>query len=271
MHALLAAVLAVHPAVDTARFHLSKGSLADVVADLKGARFGPADRADAAQVLADAAVFARDGRDDAMALKLARLALELDPRKPIALEVAAQAAFSQQRWADAKAAADRWLKLEPKSPAARLLRAKLCARDGEWDAVLRHLAAAPSDSFEASDLKARAEQEQADRARGLTTVDALERAMRDAPVDRQPVAARPSGGVVLYGTEWCGYCKKARAWLTKRRIQFVDRDVEADPAAAAELAAKAAALGLKLRGVPVIDVRGQLMVGFGEEAYAELF
>lgn len=32
--------------------------------------------------------------------------------------------------------------------------------------------------------------------------------------------------VVLYGTSWCGYCKRERAYLSAHNIAFVDLDVE---------------------------------------------
>jgi glutaredoxin len=68
--------------------------------------------------------------------------------------------------------------------------------------------------------------------------------------------------VIVYGTTWCGACKAARAHLTDKHIPFVEKDIEKEPAAAQELARKAKKSGLKLGGVPVIDVRGQLMMGY---------
>jgi glutaredoxin-like YruB-family protein len=72
--------------------------------------------------------------------------------------------------------------------------------------------------------------------------------------------------VIVYSTSWCGYCRKAKAWLTKRGVDFVEKDVEKDPAAAEELAQKAAASGVRPQGVPVIDVRGTLVLGFDQRA-----
>lgn len=64
--------------------------------------------------------------------------------------------------------------------------------------------------------------------------------------------------VILYGTSWCGYCARARAYFNHRHVPFVDKDVEADPAAAQELLAKVGSYG----GVPVIDVGGTIIRGF---------
>jgi glutaredoxin len=80
-----------------------------------------------------------------------------------------------------------------------------------------------------------------------------------------PAVAPPSGSppvVTIYGTSWCGACRAARQYLSERKIPFADKDVEQDPAAARELAEKAAKLGLPTDRVPVIDVRGRLLLGF---------
>ncbi len=72
----------------------------------------------------------------------------------------------------------------------------------------------------------------------------------------------PSDKVIVYGTSWCGACKAARSHLRDHHIPFVEKDIEKEPAAAQELARKAKKAGLKLGGVPVIDVFGQLMMGY---------
>jgi glutaredoxin len=68
--------------------------------------------------------------------------------------------------------------------------------------------------------------------------------------------------VTIYGTSWCGACRAARQYLTERKIPFADKDIERDPAAARELADKASKLGVPTDRVPVIDVRGRLLLGF---------
>lgn len=70
------------------------------------------------------------------------------------------------------------------------------------------------------------------------------------------------GQIILYGTTWCGACNQAREFFRQRGLNFVDRNVEYDPEAAAEMAAKSAAVGIAADRVPVIDVRGKILVGF---------
>jgi len=76
--------------------------------------------------------------------------------------------------------------------------------------------------------------------------------------------------VVIYGTSWCGACAQARAWLKERNIPFADKDVEKDPRAAREMSGKLKRAGIPFGGVPVIDVMGQLMLGFDERRMAKL-
>ncbi|HEY7376002.1 MAG TPA: glutaredoxin domain-containing protein [Polyangia bacterium] len=94
--------------------------------------------------------------------------------------------------------------------------------------------------------------------------------MRPAPIPAldggaatgSPPAAGGPPVVTIYGTSWCGACRAARQYLTSRKIPFADKDIERDPEAARELAAKAAKMGIPTDRVPVIDVRGRLLLGF---------
>jgi glutaredoxin len=87
-----------------------------------------------------------------------------------------------------------------------------------------------------------------------------------------PPAAPAAGGtaptaggppvVTIYGTSWCGACRAARQYFTEKKIPFADKDIEQDAAAARELSDKASKVGLPTDRVPVIDVRGRLLLGF---------
>src|SRR3954464_13536457 len=77
-----------------------------------------------------------------------------------------------------------------------------------------------------------------------------------------PTTAGGPPVVTIYGTSWCGACKAARQYFTSRKIPFADKDIEHDADAARELAAKAAKMGIPTDRVPVIDVRGRLLLGF---------
>lgn len=84
----------------------------------------------------------------------------------------------------------------------------------------------------------------------------------DQAVDAGAEPDRPV--VILYGAAWCGACKAARSYLGTKRVPFVYKDIERDPAASRELAAKAARAGVPANRIPILDVRGRLMIGFDQ-------
>jgi glutaredoxin 3 len=71
--------------------------------------------------------------------------------------------------------------------------------------------------------------------------------------------------VTIYGTSWCGACRAAREYMASHKIPFADKDIEHDPGAARELADKAAKMGIPTDRIPIIDVRGRLLLGFDRE------
>ena len=82
------------------------------------------------------------------------------------------------------------------------------------------------------------------------------------PPECQALVASPSDKVLLYKTDWCGVCKAAESFLRDHDIPYLAKDVEKDPQAQRELACKALKAQKRLSGVPVLDVGGQLMLGF---------
>jgi glutaredoxin len=72
--------------------------------------------------------------------------------------------------------------------------------------------------------------------------------------------------VIIYGASWCGPCHQAAAYLKKRGVEFVEHDIEQDSSAAHEMHAKLAKAGMRGGSIPVLDVRGKIMVGFDQRA-----
>jgi len=70
--------------------------------------------------------------------------------------------------------------------------------------------------------------------------------------------ANGSGKVVMFSTQSCGACKMAKNWFQSNGVSFVERDVNADPAARAEFDR------LGGRGVPLIVINGKTSSGFSE-------
>ncbi len=71
--------------------------------------------------------------------------------------------------------------------------------------------------------------------------------------------------VVMYSTEWCTYCKKARKYFKKNNIQFVERDIEKSRSAKKQYEK----IGGK--GVPVILVGEKRMNGFSEKGFLKIY
>ncbi len=79
-------------------------------------------------------------------------------------------------------------------------------------------------------------------------------------------AAQGTGQVIVYGASWCSACHQAMAYLQRRHIPYVEKDIERDAAAAQEMQAKARRAGVPTGSIPILDVRGHIMVGFNPEA-----
>jgi len=79
--------------------------------------------------------------------------------------------------------------------------------------------------------------------------------------------AHPAGfTVIVYGASWCGACHQAVAYLKRRKVPVVEKDIEQDPAAESEMRAKLARAGVHGGSIPVIDVKGKILIGFEPHA-----
>jgi glutaredoxin len=74
----------------------------------------------------------------------------------------------------------------------------------------------------------------------------------------------PSGGIVLFSAAWCGYCKKAKAYLAQKGISYREVDVETKDG----MLAYAQAGGKS--GIPLLLANGQKVLGFSPAAYDAL-
>lgn len=64
---------------------------------------------------------------------------------------------------------------------------------------------------------------------------------------------------IIYSTDWCGYCKMTKQYLTQKGVEFVEKNIEHDKDAHDELMQK---IENDFRGVPVIDINGEIILGF---------
>ena len=63
--------------------------------------------------------------------------------------------------------------------------------------------------------------------------------------------------ITVYSATWCAFCHAAKDYFDKLGVKYDDRDVESDPQFAMEAVTKSGQ-----RGIPVIDIDGQIIVGF---------
>ncbi|MFC1568184.1 glutaredoxin family protein [Candidatus Margulisiibacteriota bacterium] len=69
----------------------------------------------------------------------------------------------------------------------------------------------------------------------------------------------------IYSTPTCPYCKMAKQFLTENKIEFEDVDVSSNQSAAQEMISKSGQMG-----VPVLDINGQIVVGFDKGRIKQL-
>jgi len=71
--------------------------------------------------------------------------------------------------------------------------------------------------------------------------------------------------VTIYSTPTCPYCRQAKDYLTQKGISFTELNVAADMEARNAMVQKSGQLG-----VPVIEIDGQVVVGFNRGKLDEL-
>ncbi len=70
--------------------------------------------------------------------------------------------------------------------------------------------------------------------------------------------------VVIYSTPTCHFCLLAKDFFSKNNVKFTDYNVAEDTEKAREMIKKSGQMG-----VPVIDIDGQIIIGFDQPALKE--
>ncbi len=66
--------------------------------------------------------------------------------------------------------------------------------------------------------------------------------------------------ITVYSTTTCPYCIRVKQFLRDNKIAYKDIDVSSDQQAADEMVKKSGQMG-----VPVLDIEGEIIVGFDRE------
>ncbi len=65
--------------------------------------------------------------------------------------------------------------------------------------------------------------------------------------------------IIIYSTPTCHFCHAAKDFFKENNIEFTEKDVSIDKEGATEMVKKSGQMG-----VPVIDIDGDITVGFDE-------
>lgn len=71
--------------------------------------------------------------------------------------------------------------------------------------------------------------------------------------------------IKIYSTPNCPYCVALKEFLTERKFEFENVDVAQDEKALQEMVDKTGQFG-----VPVVDIDGQVVVGFDKEQISKI-
>lgn len=63
--------------------------------------------------------------------------------------------------------------------------------------------------------------------------------------------------VTIYSASWCAFCHAAMEYLDKLGVSYDTKDIESDRSIAEEAIEKSGQMG-----IPVIDIKGDIIVGF---------
>ena len=70
--------------------------------------------------------------------------------------------------------------------------------------------------------------------------------------------------VIVYSTPTCVYCKMAKEFFSKNNVTYTEHNVAGDEKALQEMVGKSHQMG-----VPVIDIDGEIFVGFDKGGLAK--
>jgi glutaredoxin-like YruB-family protein len=77
--------------------------------------------------------------------------------------------------------------------------------------------------------------------------------------------AKKEHQVIVYSTTTCPWCTVAKNFLKENHIEFTEKNVGSDRKAAEEMIEKSGQMG-----VPVIDIDGEIIIGFDKSRIEQL-
>ena len=80
------------------------------------------------------------------------------------------------------------------------------------------------------------------------------------PIETVRFQSESNSEVVLYATQWCGYCRKTRQFLADNDIAYFEYDIENSSQGAREYKQ------LNGRGIPLVLVNNEVIRGYNPKA-----
>lgn len=71
---------------------------------------------------------------------------------------------------------------------------------------------------------------------------------------------------IIYTTPWCQFCKHVEAYLDEKGYKYEKIDVSTDQAKAKEMIDKSGQMG-----VPVTEIKGEIIIGWDKPKFEHLF
>ncbi|HEX9721821.1 MAG TPA: glutaredoxin domain-containing protein, partial [Candidatus Paceibacterota bacterium] len=71
--------------------------------------------------------------------------------------------------------------------------------------------------------------------------------------------------VTIYTTPTCVYCREAKEFFKEHNVEYEEKDVVQDEQARNDMIQKSGQMG-----VPVIDVNGEIIIGYNKKKLVEL-
>ena len=76
--------------------------------------------------------------------------------------------------------------------------------------------------------------------------------------------------ITVYSTPVCPYCNMLKAYLTKHKIEFENKNVAADQAAAKDMVNKSGQMGVPVSIIATDDNKEEVVIGFDKERLNQL-
>jgi glutaredoxin-like YruB-family protein len=79
-------------------------------------------------------------------------------------------------------------------------------------------------------------------------------------------AKKPDTKAIIYTTPWCQFCKHVEAYLDEKGYKYEKVDVSVDQTKAKEMIDKSGQMG-----VPVTEIKGEVIIGWDKPKFEALF